>query len=132
MLLKRPVKFRKPRRQVKPSDVSSATPAAPVLVAADVNTDDGLVATLTFDRAVSIAAFDGSKWTVVHQPLEGVYTPSGVSLTDAMTVRIDMTLDSACDPGPDVLLNAAAGNGVVAVDGGVAWAGASDLNLPFP
>ena len=34
--------------------------------------------------------------------------------------------------GPGVVLTAAAGNGIVAADGGVAWAGVADLSLPFP
>jgi hypothetical protein len=34
--------------------------------------------------------------------------------------------------GPGVILTAAAGNGIVAADGGLAWAGVTDLSLPFP
>ena len=34
--------------------------------------------------------------------------------------------------GPGIVLSAAAGNGIVAADGGPAWPGAADVELPFP
>ena len=52
-------------------------------------------------------------------------------LLDPATVRIVLIYDDACDSGPDVVMNAGTGNGIVAVDGAIPWAGASDLDLPF-
>ena len=94
--------------------------------------DDGPFVTLTFGRAVSIAGFDGSQLSVEHQVNEVVYAASSATLLDPATVKVELFVDAACPAGPDVLLDAAAGNGIVAVDDGGTWAGASELELPYP
>src|SRR5690349_1226008 len=99
MLLKRPVKFRKPRARVKPSDASATPPAAPVLVAADYSLDDGASVTLTFDRAVSIAGIDAGAFTLLHHPSEQAFVGDNALLLDAMTVKVNLDFSGACDPG---------------------------------
>jgi hypothetical protein len=50
---------------------------------------------------------------------------------DPTTVQV--LLEGTTDyDGPGVILTAAAANGIVAADGGAAWAGVTDLPLPLP
>jgi hypothetical protein len=128
-----PLRLRKPRANpFRVPRLRPSGPTAPVLVSADYSLDDGAVVVLTFDRAVSVGPMDANAIRLAHHPSEQAFVAADGVQLDAMTVRIDMTYDDVCDPGDDVVLNAGAGNGIVAVDGGVAWAGATDLDLPFP
>ena len=52
------------------------------------------------------------------------------TVLDPVTVRLAMTgVDDYAGPG--VVLSAAAGNGIVAADGGLPWAGVSGVELPL-
>ena len=89
--------------------------------------------TLTFDRAVNIAGFGGDSVLVNDLPGTGQFYDGtgGASLESAMVVVIELVaLGEAETPG--VTLSAAGGAGVIAVDGGAAWAGAVELPLPYP
>jgi hypothetical protein len=100
-----------------------------VLVAAAY--DPGATVTLTFDRPVDVAAMDVAAVAVDDGPVMGFrYVGFGTpTMLDPRTVNV--TLTGVEDfPGPGVTLSVAAGNGIVAAGGG-AWAGVSDVALPF-
>jgi hypothetical protein len=80
--------------------------------------------TLTFDRAVSITGVHPAAISVN----DGEFADA--TLVSPTTVRVTLELDS--DAGPGVTLTASPDNGIVAADDGAAWAGVSDVGLPFP
>jgi hypothetical protein len=104
------------------------------LVAATYD-DVNLVLLLTFDRAVDIAAFDGSAIYVGDGTINlSNYAGVAPAALDAPeVVRISLTAT-----GPfsytDVLLDASSANGIIAVDDGGAWAGTGGgtIVLPWP
>jgi hypothetical protein len=89
--------------------------------------------TLAFDRAIDIAGLVGGAITVDDGPGSGTRWEATLTATmlDPQTVRIDM-LDVEPSASAAVLLDATAGNGIVAVDDGGTWGGVSELELPFP
>ena len=105
-------------------------PVAPTLVAAVF---DGtlLTVTLTFDVAVDVGGFVPSQVNVIDGPNAQLFQAVSVTLEDPVTARVDLTqVDSAS--GDDVTLDATPANGIVAVGGGMAWAGVAGLVLPWP
>ena len=88
---------------------------------------------LTFDRPIDIAALSGGQITVDDGAVAGIlYAATGVAtLTDPQTVRIEL-IEVGVSTGPGTRLTASAASGIVAVDDGGTWAGASDVELPFP
>ena len=104
-------------------------PGPLTLVAASCS--DSPVLTLTFDRPIDVSAMVPGLIRVDNGILTSSYvgwlTPT---LADPRTVEVQ--LNGLGDYfGPDVLLTAAAGNGIVAADDGAAWAGCADLELPL-
>jgi hypothetical protein len=88
--------------------------------------------TLAFDRAVDASAYDPAAITVQ----DGVYA-GGLFVGSAATVinptTIQVFLEQIGSPTvPDVELSATALTGIVATDDGGAWAGVTNLVLPFP
>jgi hypothetical protein len=125
-----PTPFIRRRRAIASSSVPA--PAALTLVAAAYDPDEQ-TATLQFDRAVDIAAFDGTQITIndgeeMTQTFNG---GGGASLLDPLTVRISLAVigDSV---GAGVTMTASAMSGIVASDDGGTWEGATGLGLPFP
>jgi hypothetical protein len=121
------MRHRRKRRAV----ASQPAPAGLVLVSAWFD-DTGFVI-LGFDRAIDIAALVGSA-IVVNAPIvtDFAYATTGpAALEDPATVRISV-VEIGPASGDIVVLNAGAGNGIVAVDDATAWVGVSDLELPFP
>jgi hypothetical protein len=108
----------------------AAAPAAPTLVSAVCDESPSL--TLAFDRAVDVAGIDVALFRVDI----GVMGFSSVGYDAAIVVNpttVQILLSGIGEyAGPGVILTAAAGNGIVAADGGLAWAGVSGLGLPFP
>ena len=89
--------------------------------------------TLVFDRAVNIGAYDGSGIRVdddVFNVLEYNGT-GGATLTGPATVLVTLS-DDGNPPTGAPSLNASNASGIVAVDDGGTWAGATNLPLPFP
>jgi hypothetical protein len=88
--------------------------------------------TLSFDRAIDVGGVDGSAIHVIDGPIGTEYAATGgVTVIGATTVRLGLVFFQ--DAGAEqVMLNATGGNGIVAAGGGAAWAGVSDLSLPFP
>ncbi|MGB7159619.1 MAG: hypothetical protein WBD40_16245 [Tepidisphaeraceae bacterium] len=107
-------------------------PVALTLVAASYDKDLSCV-DLAFDRAIDIGAMDVTSVAVDDDTfrglrLAGFETPV---LLNPTTVRVSLNeVGGAMQPG--VHLTTGAGNGIVAVDDGGTWAGATDLLLPFP
>ena len=124
------IKFRKRRGRIKPRTTTQAPPAALTLIAADFADIDPPWAALEFDRPINVDGFDGSSIVVITS--SGRYDGTGGCIaTGPATMQI--TLNPIAGPGGSgVTLSASAANGIVAADDGGAWAGVSDLELPFP
>jgi hypothetical protein len=127
------IQLGRPNHRRKRRSVVSAPlpPGALTLVSAWFD-DTGFVI-LGFDRAIDIAGLVGSA-IVVNAPIvtDFAYAATGpTALEDPATVRISVVEIGPASGDIDVL-NAGAGNGIVAVDDATAWAGVSDLELPFP
>jgi hypothetical protein len=120
-----------PRVRRKRRQVSTSTPAALTLVVATFDPGEAQVV-LAFDRAIDIAALDGTQITIDDATSETLYDASGsaVLLTPA-SVRMDVNAIGE-SIGAGTTLSATAANGIVAVDDGGTWAGVTDLELPFP
>lgn len=122
-----------PKRKSKlpPRDAATKAPVALTLVSAYYDGDAPGVH-LTFDRAIDVSALVLSAFTVMDGPdfihFVGTGTPFLVGPTEVLVFLHNVGSAS----GSDVLLTAAAGNGIVAVDDGGTWEGASVLPLPFP
>jgi hypothetical protein len=89
--------------------------------------------TMAFDRAIDTSAMVGTAITVRDGGLnERNYKATGpVTRPDAMTVRIQL-VEVGPVSGDDIELTATSSNGIVAVGDGAAWAGVTNLVLPFP
>ena len=122
MLIIPPSKYRKNRKEAKQQ--AMAGPAALVLVSASYD-DSAVVLTLQFERAIDISGLNGLVIVLNDNDFNGLsYTGTdGAELLDDVTVQISLaSVGDATEPG--VVLNVAAGNGIVAVDDGGTWAGA--------
>ena len=87
-----------------------------------------------FDRAVNIDGF--IPWSLVLRDGLNNATEYGVGTAELMpgtptNLKIILT-PIAAYAGDAVTLSVAAGNGIVAEDGGAAWNGVTNLTLPFP
>jgi hypothetical protein len=121
------------RRRGRSRNGSNVAPAALVLVAAayEAGTVPPTV-TLVFDRAIDVSGIAGAAIVVSDEgDLGETLTGTGaVTLLGPATVRIGLV--KVGDPLPgSTTLTATAGNGIVAADDGGAWAGVTDLVLPF-
>ena len=134
MLTIPPTPFRNRRGRPLRRPPAAAPPVPPVaLVLVSAIYDAGAAVTLTFDRAIDIAGLDGSVIIVedgVHSQFRYAGT-WGATLLSPVTVQIELAGVEEF-VGPDIRLDAGITNGIVAVDDGGTWAGASDLELPFP
>ena len=116
----------RPRPQPAPAP---APPAAPTLVAASC--DEAPTLTLVFDRPVDVSGIDVEAIRVDYASLGFSYVGFGEpTVLDPVTVRLAMTGVEEYT-GPGIVLSAAAGNGIVAADGGLPWAGVAGVELPF-
>ncbi|MEA2710800.1 MAG: hypothetical protein QOF78_3401 [Phycisphaerales bacterium] len=120
------------KRHVGAGSPTPTPPVALVLVSAGYVDVDGTL-TLGFDRAIDISGLAGNQITVDDQPLGVRWVASGAAtLISPMTVRIEMIEDGGIPDGDDVLMNASAASGIVAVDDSGTWGGATNLLVPFP
>jgi hypothetical protein len=132
-----PTKYpRRRHHRFKPRATTQSPSAALTLIAADF--DAGAVpaptVTLAFDRAIDIAGLDASEITVDDGPGSGSIWQGGAgsaTLIDPQTVRLPMS-----EVGPsgstETTLTATAASGIRAADDGGTWAGATNVELPFP
>ena len=133
MLTLPPPPFRKHRRPPRRRPPVAA-PTLPLnLVAASYTIDEFVTLTLTFDRAIDISGLDGTVIFVrdgdeTHTLWHGT---GGAELLGPAIVQITLNeFDPESVPG--IVLSASATSGIVAVDDGGQWAGASNLPLPYP
>ena len=114
--------FRKNKKRLA---IGTPGPVPLVLVSAGYSSN---VLTLQFDRPVNIDLIDLSQFTVDdgvvgHTVLGDGFHPQQ---PDPVTVLFDVSEQEAYD-GSQVLLNASADTGIVAVDDGGTWAGVSGM-----
>jgi hypothetical protein len=129
MLTVPPPQFRPNRRA--PKAKAAARPPVPVALTLVAASYDSVALTLllTFDRAIDISGMDGSQISVDDQVEGNRFLAEGSpTMSDPQSVLIELTYVGPAS-GSLVLLNAAAGNGIVAVDDGGAWAGVVDWVL---
>jgi hypothetical protein len=101
-----------------------------VLVAAAF--DQSVSVTLTFDRDIDITSLVASAVIVDDAPESIAYRGDGPGTLLTPTTVVIALVEDGGQGGPVVTLTASAGNGIVAVDDGDAWAGVTDVTLPFP
>ena len=91
----------------------------------------GLRAFLVFDRAISIAGLQPSQIEVADGLTSNLYAgdPAGGSVSGTVVTLLMDRIGSAS--GSAITLTASATTGIVAVNDGGTWAGASGLVLPF-
>ena len=92
----------------------------------------GPAVTLTFDRAVDVSAFSGGDVLVDDATFNGMRYTGEVAEDDGPGVVRVLLTDVGDDLGAGVTLTATAATGIVAAGDGAAWAGVTDLELPFP
>ena len=127
-----PLIYRKRSRPIRRAP-RVVPPVAPLMLVAATYDADGPKATLTFDRAVNVSAFEGSAINV-NDPVSAAATFEGSggavlvspAVIDVMLTPIDLP------SGTVVTMSATALTGIVAADDGGTWAGVADLELPFP
>ena len=118
------------RRRKRHAVVPQQAPIALTLVGAEYDSGTWSV-TLVFDRAVSIAAFDGAQIVVADADNGWLLQGAWASLDNPVTVQVGLDQVGSAE-GSGVLLDAGASSGIVAVDDASAWAGVENLQLPFP
>ena len=118
------------RRQDVSSSPAPAPPVALTLIAAEYDT--GTTIELTFDRAVDIAGIVVGDVSVNEGPESIRYVGSGAATLVTPTKVVIGLVEDGGQGAPFITLTAGAGNGIVAVDDGGAWAGVTNLVLPFP
>ena len=107
-------------------------PAALTLVGATY--DVGIPSVrLTFDRAISLAGFNGSAVVVDDAADSGNrYEGTGGAFLAGPTAVEIFLADPTPASGSGTRLSVSAASGIVAVNDGGTWAGVADLSLPFP
>ena len=112
---------------------SSPATAGPVLVAASYDVMIPSL-TLTFDREVELSGEGGTlnaETITVHDGVDGIEQFNNPDATGAGTTTLVVSLFSNGPwAGAGVTMTCGAGTGVVDEDG-VAWAGVTNLELPF-
>lgn len=101
------------------------------LVSATWDAGSGMLV-LTFDRAIDVSGMVPYQISVFDGPggVEWGATPSVTQISPEM-IEIVM-IDLYAFTGEGVVMTATDATGIVAVEGGAAWAGAADLGLPYP
>ena len=129
MLIIPPAQFR--RRRGRAKGVAAAVPGAALVLTEAIYNGGISFVVFQFDRAVNTAGLDGAQIRVDDQPSGYWYLATGgVSVLSPNSFQILLTLGGSTT-GSAVLLNVGAGNGIVAVNDGGTWAGATNLVLPF-
>ena len=126
-----PKEYRRPRPR---ASKKKAPPAPLTLVEAEFTfVGPGATLRLEFDRAIVVALFDPAQITVEDPSGTGwAYVGTGVVDTpNPQTVVVEMGQTTEAAGSLDVM-SATGATGIVAVDDGAAWAGVSNLELPYP
>ncbi len=123
-------KPKRKQKRIRFTPETTQSVAALVLVAAEFDETPRVV--LTFDRPIDIAGIVPGAIVVKQAALGAIYNGVGpATLATPTTVVIVLEFTDEYF-GPTDTLMASAGNGIVAVDNGGTWAGATELELPFP
>src|SRR4051812_46698183 len=123
-----------PPQRRRPVRVPPAPPGPVALTLVSATYVAGMSIELTFDRAIDIDALVGSQITVDDSaPLNIRFVATGAaSLAGPAAVLIELEEGESWFGGSGIHLNASAATGIVAADDGGAWAGVTNLALPFP
>ena len=123
---------RPPRRRRKRRNLPTAGPLVLVAATYDVNVPS---LRLSFDRAIDISAFNGSAVVVDDSADSGnAYVGTGGAFHVGANALEIFLVDPTPATGSGTTLSAAADNGIVALAPpvGAAWAGVTELALPYP
>ena len=127
LLFPTPTEFRKRRGRAKPPPPLAG---APVLVAAEYLASTWV--RLTFDRPVDAAPGVVGELLVADGPQTGtLWVGTGVTRLDAARVEVALSAYDAA-AGAVTTLTADAATGIVSASDATPWAGASNVELPFP
>ena len=133
MLLPLTARYRRPRWRPHGPQTTDAPPA-PALTLVEASFDEGgPTVRLGFDRAIDIVGLVGAQITVDAGNVTGTqYQATGTATMDGPNAVVIGLVGLIPSGSPDTLLNAVAGNGIVAIDDGGLWSGVSELVLPYP
>jgi hypothetical protein len=131
-MLVAPIKIRKGRRIPVRDVPGTPTPPAPLVFVSGIVDPGSYGVYLSFDRAIDIDGVDVSQFTLK-------YAADGVTLVGAgaasynspVGIHVPMIVAGGYG-GSEDLVSVTAANGIVAADDGGAWAGCSDVELPYP
>ena len=117
-----------PRYRGRAAALPPAPPAPLTLVGASCTEAPTLI--LSFDRPIDVSGLVPGLLRVDNGLLMYSYVGYDTPVQlDPNTVEVPLSGIGDYD-GPGVILTAAAGNGIVAADGGAAWAGCAGVELP--
>jgi hypothetical protein len=110
---------------------SEAPPVVPLMLDSAAY-DPGAAVDLTFNRAIDIAGMDPASIVVSDGDYGFQYVGTADSaLLSPTTVRVVLLgIGDWTEPG--ITMTASSANGIVADGDGAAWAGVTDLALPWP
>jgi hypothetical protein len=131
MLTIPPAKHKSRGRRKHQSQAPTPPPVALALQTASFNNSDGARVFLTFDRAIDVAHIHVSAFSVADGVNGVMWVGAGVISSAGANVQLVFT-NSGPYSGAGQVLTVPAGNGIVAVDDGGTWEGATDLGLPYP
>jgi hypothetical protein len=130
MLIPLPPKSHRRRVRLK-ATAANPPPTALTLVEASFDTVDGVYLRLTFDRAIDASGLNGSAIQLGVNEFGYLYDATGpFEMYAPETINILMVQIGGYEG--DDILNATSASGIVAVDDGGAWAGVTDITLPYP
>lgn len=137
MIVPNPV-FVPAKRRVRRRRRARAAAATPGFALVSAAYEPGVALTLTFGRAVDpacVAGLDVMSVVVTDGVAGQIYTgstaPGSATLVGPAVLRLGLMAVAPC-PAGGVTLSAPATTGIVALEGGEAWAGVSELPLPYP
>ena len=122
----------KPRVHRKRREGPTPTPPPAALTLVSASYAEGESVTLTFDRAVDAAGLDAPQ-VVVHDAAGSGFVMVGAGVASVPSPQSVVIALAPTDSAEGLtVLDATAATGIVAVDDGGTWAGATGLELPFP
>ena len=119
--------YRKRRGRPRPADVRRSEPLE--LVSASYQDADFVE--LTFNQSIDVSGMDPDEFSVSDGVMAGAtFAPTGTpTMVNSQTVRLALTQVDTYS-GASILLTVGAGNGIVAVGDGSAWAGVENYEIP--
>jgi len=124
---------RRPGRTTKKRADAPAPPAAALVLVEAAFDETAPTIRLTFDRAIDIDGLVGSQIVVDDGAMTGTrYEAVGEANLDGPDGVFIQLLEVGPAQNAGTVLTASAGTGIVAVDDGGTWAGATDVALPYP